>query len=51
MPDDFWSDADIIDSYYPVAMTAMAFCRYVSPLEGDDEKFRRSGCQPIHPGG
>ena len=23
---------------YPVAMTATAFCRYVSPLEGDDEE-------------
>jgi hypothetical protein len=73
MPDNFWSDADILDIYtrrqaiedgvlvqlsgpgyqgdpwipamvaeagfrYPVAMTATAFCRYVSPLEGDDEK-------------
>ena len=30
---------------YPVAMTATAFCRYVSPLEGDDEKL--APCQDI----
>ena len=30
---------------YPVAMTTTAFCRYVSPLEGDDEKL--APCQDI----
>ena len=30
---------------YPVAMTATAFCSYVSPLEGDDEKL--APCQDI----
>ena len=80
MPDNFWSDADILDIYtrrqaiedgvlvqlsgpgyqgdpwipamvaeagfrYPVAMTTTAFCRYVSPLEGDDEKL--APCQDI----
>jgi hypothetical protein len=80
MPDNFWSDADIIDSYtrrqaiedgvlvqlsgpgyqgdqwipamvaeagfrYPVAMTRTAFCRHVSPLEGDNEKL--APCQDI----
>ena len=80
MPNDFWSDADIIDIYtrrqaiddgvlvqlsgpgyqgdpwipamvaeagfrYPVAMTATAFCSYVSPLEGDGEEL--APCQDI----
>jgi hypothetical protein len=80
MPGDFWSGADIIDSYtrrqaiedgvlvqlsgpgyqgdpwipvmvaeagfrYPVAMTATAFARYVSPIEGDGEKL--APCQDI----
>ena len=30
---------------YPVAMTTTAFCRYVSPLEGDGEKL--APCQDI----
>ena len=30
---------------YPVAMTTTAFCSYVSPLEGDDEKL--APCQDI----
>ena len=30
---------------YPVAMTATAFCRYVSPLEDDDEKL--APCQNL----
>jgi hypothetical protein len=30
---------------YPVAMTATAFCSYVSPLEGDEEKL--APCQDI----
>ncbi len=80
MPNDFWSNADIIDIYtrrqaiedgvlvqlsghgyqgdpwvpamvaeagfrYPVAMTATAFCSYVSPLEGDGEEL--APCQDI----
>jgi len=80
MPDNLWSDADIIDIYtrrqaiedgvlvelsgpgyqgdpwmlemvaeagfrYPVAMTATAFCNYVSPSEGDGEKL--APCQDI----
>ena len=96
MPDNSWSDADIIDRYtrrqaiedgvlvqlsgpgyqgdqwipamvaeagfrHPVAMTATAFCRYVSPLEGDDALPRHQGPpvgravdaqggNPAHPG-
>ncbi len=44
---DQWIPAMVAEAgfRYPVAMTATAFCRYVSPLEGDDEKL--APCQDI----
>ena len=44
---DQWIPAMVAEAgfRYPVAMTTTAFCRYVSPLEGDDAKL--APCQDI----
>ncbi len=44
---DPWMPAMVAEAgfRYPVAMTTTAFCRHVSPLDGDDEKL--APCQDI----